>query len=409
MDEFPSPNRAVDWIVAESHAVDRRQILRRARFRRCPARRFAAPPARRRRCAPASRDGWREYPASGRIVLADQRGAHVAGARERTEETRGADRRHSRRAAMTLMPIWSASSSCWREKPAMVLAALAWTSSPFSRFWMTRAAWVITAARLFLLRAQKGVTRGDMGDLMRHHRGDFGGVVGQRQQAARHEQVAGGQREGVDDGRIENGDAIGLGRGVAGLGQADQHVIEVIFRLGPVIFAAEKRDQLLAFGCSGVSPSAFGRAMGRGRLRHDALMLQRRAATEQQRTAASVSPDAAGEQKTPPLRPFTPPAVIEPARQNSLARARAGAVLKINSTPLRGVGAGGASVYDASSINSIWPGWNKSICGAKPISTTPRARTRRFTRVLSEKPARSKAVDCAAPPPAKRRRAAPRN
>ena len=49
------------------------------------------------------------------------------------------------------------------------------------------------------LGALGGVMGGDMGDLVRHHGGDLGAVVGEREQAAGDENVARGQREGVDD------------------------------------------------------------------------------------------------------------------------------------------------------------------------------------------------------------------
>ena len=55
-----------------------------------------------------------------------------------------------------------------------------------------------------------GVARGDVADLVGHDGGDLGGVVGEREQAAGHENVAGGQGEGVDDRRIEDRDPVGL-------------------------------------------------------------------------------------------------------------------------------------------------------------------------------------------------------
>ena len=57
-----------------------------------------------------------------------------------------------------------------------------------------------------------GVARGDVADLVRHDGGDFGRVVGEREQAAGDENIAGGQGEGVDDRRIEDRDPVGLPR-----------------------------------------------------------------------------------------------------------------------------------------------------------------------------------------------------
>ena len=51
-----------------------------------------------------------------------------------------------------------------------------------------------------------------MAHLVRDDRGELGRIIGQRQQAARHVEIAAGQREGVDVRRIEDGDAVGLRR-----------------------------------------------------------------------------------------------------------------------------------------------------------------------------------------------------
>ena len=61
-------------------------------------------------------------------------------------------------------------------------------------------------ARLVL--ADRGVAGDDMRHLVRQHGGELGGVVGQRDQAARHVELAARQREGVDGRRIEDGDAV---------------------------------------------------------------------------------------------------------------------------------------------------------------------------------------------------------
>ena len=48
----------------------------------------------------------------------------------------------------------------------------------------------------------------DMGDLVRQHGGELGAVVGQRDEAAGDVEIAARQREGVGDGRVEDGDLV---------------------------------------------------------------------------------------------------------------------------------------------------------------------------------------------------------
>ena len=55
-------------------------------------------------------------------------------------------------------------------------------------------------ARLVL--AHRGVARDHVRHLVRQHRGELGRVVGERDQAARHVELAGRQREGVDRGEL---------------------------------------------------------------------------------------------------------------------------------------------------------------------------------------------------------------
>ena len=60
--------------------------------------------------------------------------------------------------------------------------------------------------------ARLRVLEDDVRDLVRQHRRQLALVVGQRQDAARHVDVAAGQREGVDDGAVEDGDGeFGVG------------------------------------------------------------------------------------------------------------------------------------------------------------------------------------------------------
>ena len=63
-----------------------------------------------------------------------------------------------------------------------------------------------------LLLALQAVIGGDVAHLVGDDGGELGRIVGQRQQPARHVEIAAGQREGVDVGRVEDGDAVGLRR-----------------------------------------------------------------------------------------------------------------------------------------------------------------------------------------------------
>ena len=61
-------------------------------------------------------------------------------------------------------------------------------------------------ARLVL--ADRGVAGDHMRHLVRQHRGELGVVVGERDQAAGDVELAVRQREGVDRGRVEDGDLV---------------------------------------------------------------------------------------------------------------------------------------------------------------------------------------------------------
>ena len=97
------------------------------------------------------------------------------------------------------------------------------------------------------------MARGHVRDLMRHHRGDLGRVVGEREQPAGHEDVARGQSEGVDDRRIEQRDPIGLVGGVGRLRQLDEDAVQIALGRGRVIFAAEGVDEPLALRAGGAA------------------------------------------------------------------------------------------------------------------------------------------------------------
>ena len=70
------------------------------------------------------------------------------------------------------------------------------------------------------LAALRGVAQGDVGDLVRQHGRDFGGIVGERQEAAGHVEPPVGQREGVDGGGVQDRDLERLVRPIAGIDQA---------------------------------------------------------------------------------------------------------------------------------------------------------------------------------------------
>ena len=105
------------------------------------------------------------------------------------------------------------------------------------------------AARQF--GALRGVVGGDVADLVRHDGGDLGAVAGEAEQAAGDEDVAGGQREGVDDGGIEQRHAIGLARRIARGGELGQEVVEIGLDAGVDVFAAERGGQPALLGVDG--------------------------------------------------------------------------------------------------------------------------------------------------------------
>ncbi len=87
-----------------------------------------------------------------------------------------------------------------------------------------------------------GVVGRDMAHLVRDHRRDFGGIVGERQQAARDIEIAARQREGVDRRAVQDGDAIGL-RGIVGGGDAaPDDARQRLLQLVVMIDAAIARD-----------------------------------------------------------------------------------------------------------------------------------------------------------------------
>ena len=104
---------------------------------------------------------------------------------------------------------------------------------------------------LFELGPPRRMALRHVGDLVRHHGRDLGRVVGEGQEPARHVDVAGGQREGVDDRRVEDRDAIDLGRGVARGRELRQDLVEVALGGGGPVLAAEIGHQLLVLARGG--------------------------------------------------------------------------------------------------------------------------------------------------------------
>ena len=114
----------------------------------------------------------------------------------------------------------SASNSCAREKLAIAIFDLASLSALICGSSSTSVATRADQRRLAHLGlADRGVARDHMRHLVRQHRGELGVVVGERQQPARHVEAAVGQREGVDRGRIEDGDAVAQVRPLGGRDQ----------------------------------------------------------------------------------------------------------------------------------------------------------------------------------------------
>lgn len=91
---------------------------------------------------------------------------------------------------------------------------------------------------LFTLLAFDTVIGGDVRHLMRQHGGDFRGVIGKRQQAAGDVEIATRQREGVDRGRVQDGDAVGLLRVFRDAGESAGDAGDEALGLGVLIFAA---------------------------------------------------------------------------------------------------------------------------------------------------------------------------
>ena len=100
------------------------------------------------------------------------------------------------------------------------------------------------------LLALQAVIGGDVAHLVGDHRRQLGRIIGQRQQPARHVEIAAGQREGVDVRRVEDGDAVGLRRIAGHQRQIADDLGHHALELGVGIFAAigRKDARMLAPG-----------------------------------------------------------------------------------------------------------------------------------------------------------------
>ena len=103
-----------------------------------------------------------------------------------------------------------------------------------------------------------------MRHLVAQHRGQFGGVAGERHQAARHIELAGRQREGVDRAGIEDGHPVGL---LGTVGGRDQPVDGL---------ADQGREFRIVIGAAIGGENALMFALARRRLRDGAARLRRR-------------------------------------------------------------------------------------------------------------------------------------
>lgn len=94
----------------------------------------------------------------------------------------------------------------------------------------------------FLLLALKAVIGGHVAHLVRDDGGKLGRIIGQRQKPACHVEISARQRKGVDVGRVEDGDPVGLGRVAGNGGQIAHHLGHHALQLGVGILAAIGRE-----------------------------------------------------------------------------------------------------------------------------------------------------------------------
>ena len=162
-------------------------------------------------------------------------------------------------------PMPSASNSCAREKLAIVSFVFASASAVRSgSLLMSVTTRVTTAAcRAWSSRIEACFAM-HMRHLVAQHRGQFRGVAGKRDQAARHIELAGRQREGVDRAGIEDRHPVGL---VGTVGGRDQPVDGL---------ADQGRQPRIVIGAAIGGENALMFALARRRLRDGAARLRRR-------------------------------------------------------------------------------------------------------------------------------------
>ncbi len=262
MDEAPAAHEALGRVVAVEDAVDSRQVAVVARL--ADPRRAEAPRHRHRMGHAFGRRGMGRHHVGFRGLARVQRLAQVRGAAERDEETRGregvvAGPRDDVDTDLVGIDLLLAREARERQlRVALEGAALVAVVDDVGRL-------ADHGGALFELGPPRRMALRHMGDLVRHHGRDFGRVVGERQEAARHVDVAGGQREGVDDRRVEDRDAIDLGRRVARGRELRQDLVEVALGGGGPVFPTEIGHELLVLARRGAVDARGAGRRGRQR------------------------------------------------------------------------------------------------------------------------------------------------
>ena len=269
-------------------------------------------------------------------------------------------------------PMPSASNSCAREKLASAILDFASASAPISGSLSTSlhdAAHQRDLARLVL--ADRGVARDHVRHLVREHRGELGGVVGERDQAARDVELAARQREGVDRRRIEDGDAVVQ---VRPLGRRDQLVdglVEQRFELGILVGAVIGGEDALMLALVGRRP----------------LLLRLPAA------ASGSDPGGAPTVSSDELQPASSEAEggdeQQPATRTARRRKRERPECSVPTAMRLTMAIFCGSVSSARRSRSA-PGGVASIRGPLRSSIHPRTRTRRFSSLFGASPAAAK-------------------
>ena len=133
----------------------------------------------------------------------------------------------------------SASNSWAREKLASVILDLASASAPSCGSLEQVGGDAVDELGLAgLVLADFGVAGDDVRHLVRHHRGELGVVVGERDEAAGDVELAVRQREGVDRGRVEDGDLVFQLRPLGGRDQLVDGLLQHRLHAGVAIDAA---------------------------------------------------------------------------------------------------------------------------------------------------------------------------